>query len=1285
MFNVGNAFVTVAPRFNNFQGQVRSKVRGTMPQVGNEAGRELGQGIGKGAQQGVADEMPALKRAAESAGATVSKSAEKAVAARDSAASATGRLRVAEEKLKEIRNSGVEGAKLAAAEERVEDARRKVDSATRTAENSQRDYVTAMKQSTAAHTTLDSAMKQSARVAEAQGRRAGGGFMGRMRDRIRSGASGVKTAIQGSLANTAAIGTNAGSSLGGAFMGTLTRTIAPLAAILGGGAIIGGGFNRLANIEDAEAKLTGLGNSAKTVETAMTSALESVQGTAFGLDEAATVGAGLIAAGIKPGKELEDTLRGVADSATIAGTDMGTMGSVWNKVAANGKLQGDEIMMLADRGIPIMSLLSKSLGKTTEEVRKMVSNGEIDFATFSKAMQEGMGGAALKSGETTRGTLRNVTAAVSRFGANLLEHVFPLIKSAGAGLIAVFDNMGVAAEGAIAWLKENWDWLGRIVKAVLLFGGAVAGLIGAVKIIMAIRGAWMLLNAAISANWVVLALGAIIAALVWAYTEFEWFRDAVDGAMSFLGDVFGRVVDGITGIFDILLNGNFSDKLRKAFGIEEDHPLVTFLFNVRDGFERIVGFIQGAGAILFNGDFIGQGIMGIDEDHPVVGFLFALRDGFEKVVGFIQGAGAILFNGEFVGYGIMGLDEDHPVVGFLFALREGFLRAVDVIGGIVMAVFTAVGEFITGTLGPVLLWLWENVVGPVFQWIGDRISGVWNGIIKPVFDLLVAIVQGVVGPILMWLWNDIVSPVFGFIGAAITWAWNGIIRPIFDLWVAFFRNVLAPIIKWLWENIVRPVFDSIGRFIDSTWKNTIQPILKALADFIVKHVAPGVERGIAAIRTGWDKLTSIFAKPINWVIRVVWNNGIVKMFNALAEAVGSKTPLGTIPEIGLGDSNSKKGNTRGGGGVTTVGRRAAGGHVQRDRPYMVGELGPEMIIPGNSGWVMTAAQTAALLAADRDLPAGLARRAAGRSPSEALAPMGEFNGGAAWDEFKRQTGIGRLLGTDQLAQGAATIGNLASTAKAVLDPLLGQSGILSDFGGFGGLMKGAVSKIASTIVDWATGKDKAATAAGVYGGSYTGDPSGFNRPVGGSITSRFGKRWGSMHSGIDLAVPIGTIVRAAWSGVVKKLGWNALTGRTGKGMVLDHGGGRASYYGHLSGFLAKLGQVVKGGDPIARSGNTGRSTGPHVHFEELRGGRAVNPGYLFRDGGGSLPPGLNMVLNGTGKREWVFNDSQLRLLDSAVSGAGAGRTTNVYVDKSLATADDIIHTIDFSDRREGRR
>jgi murein DD-endopeptidase MepM/ murein hydrolase activator NlpD len=120
--------------------------------------------------------------------------------------------------------------------------------------------------------------------------------------------------------------------------------------------------------------------------------------------------------------------------------------------------------------------------------------------------------------------------------------------------------------------------------------------------------------------------------------------------------------------------------------------------------------------------------------------------------------------------------------------------------------------------------------------------------------------------------------------------------------------------------------------------------------------------------------------------------------------------------------------------------------------------------------------------------------------------------------------------------------------------------------------------------------------------------AGFVWPVHGIFTSGFGWRWGRMHEGIDLAVGNGTSVVASASGTVIVAGW---MGGYGNLVVVDHGNGLATAYGHNTSVTVGVGQSVAQGQLIAYSGNTGHSTGPHVHFEVRVNGTPVDPlGYL---------------------------------------------------------------------------
>ena len=115
-------------------------------------------------------------------------------------------------------------------------------------------------------------------------------------------------------------------------------------------------------------------------------------------------------------------------------------------------------------------------------------------------------------------------------------------------------------------------------------------------------------------------------------------------------------------------------------------------------------------------------------------------------------------------------------------------------------------------------------------------------------------------------------------------------------------------------------------------------------------------------------------------------------------------------------------------------------------------------------------------------------------------------------------------------------------------------------------------------------------------------------PVSGPVTSGFGVRWGRMHEGIDIAVGEGTPVRAAAAGTVIYAGWMSGYGNL---VAVDHGNGLSTAYAHNSSLAVSVGQSVAAGEIVSYSGNTGNSTGPHVHFEVRVNGSAVDPlGYL---------------------------------------------------------------------------
>lgn len=276
----------------------------------------------------------------------------------------------------------------------------------------------------------------------------------------RKGSNTLISKIGGAFGKIGKVGTGA--------IATITGGITALAAK--------GGFTRALNIENAQAKLKGLGHDSASVTEIMNDALASVKGTAFGLGDAATVAASLSASGVKEGGQLTKVLKTVADTAQISGRSLTDIGTIFGSVAARGKLQGDDMLQLMSSGIPVLQMLGKHLNKTSAEVSDMVSDGKIDFQTFADAMQEGLGGAAQSAGTTFAGALANVKSALSRLGETaatpvlnglrgLFNQAIPLIDAFTAAVSPTLEKVGVGLqkglEQAIPTVTAFFDKLGK--------------------------------------------------------------------------------------------------------------------------------------------------------------------------------------------------------------------------------------------------------------------------------------------------------------------------------------------------------------------------------------------------------------------------------------------------------------------------------------------------------------------------------------------------------------------------------------------------------------------------------------------------------------------------------------------------------------------------------------------------------------------------------------------------------------------------------------------------------
>lgn len=412
---VGSGHVAILPIFKGFRSKVRQEVEGAE----KDASAGFRRGFTKSTAETASVAGRGFKRAFSSASvgladaplkklnADVAVSARALSAARLKEQDAAGRARVAEVQLGEAR------AKYAAGSSQVVRAEERLESATRALGAAQGVTSGASAKLAAAQSRLAAASESAA---SATGR-AGGGIRG-----VFAGLGGVVSQVSSSIASgfsramesVKQVASDAAQVAKNAFM----VTGAAIAAVMGTALV--GGFNRLKGIETATARMRGLGFATEEVAQAMDIADKAAQGTAFSMDELAGAASMAMTAGIKPGEELVKYLEAIKGASTASGASVAEIGSVFGKVRTSGRAYTQEINQLADRQIPIWKALSDEIGVSSDEVRKLASDGKITAEVFEEAVRASTGGMAAAMAETTDTSLTNMRAALKRFGVALM-------------------------------------------------------------------------------------------------------------------------------------------------------------------------------------------------------------------------------------------------------------------------------------------------------------------------------------------------------------------------------------------------------------------------------------------------------------------------------------------------------------------------------------------------------------------------------------------------------------------------------------------------------------------------------------------------------------------------------------------------------------------------------------------------------------------------------------------------------------------------------------------------
>ncbi|KTR08275.1 hypothetical protein NS184_06110 [Curtobacterium luteum] len=646
------------------------------------------------------------------------------------------------------------------------------------------------------------------------------------------------------------LGSGITGAIGSSIRGAATATVAAGAAAIGASLVKG--FARLTAIDTAQAKLKGLGNSASDISKIMDNALGAVRGTAFGLDAAAGVAAGAVAAGIKPGEQLQRVLGLVADSATIAGTDMSSMGSIFNKVAASGKLQGDVIAQLQDAGVPVLQFVAKEIGKTAAETSKLASEGKIDFATFANAMEAGLGGAALSSGDTFTGALANVGASLGRIGAGFLGGVFPKLAPAFQALTTA---LGPIEAGA----KTVGTAVGSFVnpaidKLVSLIQGGTSVFAGMGQVIAPLGAAFVALGAG--------GLAPLIAKIP--------LLGGLAGPIGALAGPIGIVVAAIAGLVAT------TPELRAALGgaFNEILPLLQAIgYSVQEAFGQLGPIIaQLAGQL---GTALSAAVVtALPIVQSLLGVIANLIPVLTPVIAMIAGALLNAFN--------LLVPPILQVVNTLSLLIDQLVPVLLPVFSQLIAAIAPLVATIIGTLAPVFAQL-ITAISPLISQIAGLLIPIIQAllpVITTVFNAIVPIIQAA-----MQIVQGVIQVVTGVISGNWSQVWAGIKNIFQGVWNAIKAIVVGAI------NIVRSVITAGINVVRSLWTaawNAIKNIIPTIWNGIVSGVTSGISKVITSVGTIQGKLNSALAGAATWLVSV-GKNIISGLVNGISGAAGQVT------------------------------------------------------------------------------------------------------------------------------------------------------------------------------------------------------------------------------------------------------------------------------------------------------------------------------------------------------------------------------------------------------------
>ncbi|MFJ5103181.1 peptidoglycan DD-metalloendopeptidase family protein [Streptomyces sp. NPDC088554] len=714
--------------------------------------------------------------------------------------------------------------------------------------------------------------------------------------------------------------------------------------------------------------------------------------------------------------------------------------------------------------------------------------------------------------------------------------------------------------------------------------------------------------------------------------------ESVQPAVEGFGVAFGNTIQGIAGIIDAFLPhmdgiARHSDRITGRFA-----KWGTSLKGSPD-FEKFLAYVKDAspGLAEFLGDILGAALDTSKALAPLSEALFVVVGPLFETIswlstnapGFVQvlwgiyfaqkaiGLGMALFAGAMAVYQIgvagatlvtSGWAVAINATGIVPVIRAIVLVVALLVAGLVYAYnnwdgFREAVDTSAGAIKKAAVWIWDNGLKPALEGIwtalkaaGDLAVWLWDKALRPSFEfigkaaqiLFTILVVAVLTPIYLafkaagavgkWLWEKVLSPVFGWIGDKAKWLYDKAIKPAMRWSGDRFRE-LGTVLKWVWDNVISRALGWIGDKAGWLYDKAIKPAFEKIKS-AVRSVSESFNSGKDSIKKAWDKIEGIAKKPVKFVIDHVYNKAIVPLWNAVSKVTGTD-PLKPLDIDGYLTGGIMSGYSPGRDDRII----AVGGGEAVMRPEWTRAVGADRINAWNA-----AARAGGVSGVQNAISAGMPAFASGGIVGwlkDKTNAVGEFMSGAAdflnpTKVFDKATGFvkGQLKGISE---------NPWAREMAKLPVKM-----LSDM------------------------KDNALSLIGFGGGAGGGS---WIKPVDAAFGTPFGKSgsmWSSgKHTGLDFPAAVGTAIKAVAAGKVSMAQGG---GPYGNHVMINHGGGVASLYAHMSKILTKVGAAVSQGQTIGQVGATGNTTGPHLHLEARVNGNPVDPTGFINGGSTSYKP-----------------------------------------------------------------